>query len=359
MQAMPRKQAFLIGCCWVGTLLLVGCGQESPSSDDDDGRSEPEEVQEIDEEEAFVSIDCDAWQNAPPEPRGCVNQPIYCNDEIESTTFGSTSKLGDDFYLQAGVTPRGHSYQESGDVVYELLLPGDTDAVLSLDTPCADLDLFAMTYRDGSQQCPSSTTVFKESDFSQRRSELEELKISTGSLGREDRMQGGRSYLVVIDGKSGQEGSYRLTVDCTDNGSGEVGFQTSSAEQEPSNPKATPPPVESKTQPVVVAKTPRTEPTKSQSQTTVTTQETSAVPSKGGLILNVEAPYRTVKGSCGRKTFSSTARVGNQFNLGKVSAGTSCTLNFTGGGPAQAKVAFTYSGRPLTCTGVATTMQCR
>ena len=64
------------------------------------------------------------------------------------------SKLGDDFYLQAGVTPRGHSYQESGDVVYELLLPGDTDAVLSLDTPCADLDLFAMTYRDGSQQCP-------------------------------------------------------------------------------------------------------------------------------------------------------------------------------------------------------------
>ena len=88
---MPRKQAFLIGCCWVGTLLLlVGCGQESPSSDDDDGRSEPEEVQEIDEEEAFVSIDCDAWQNAPPEPRGCVNQPIYCNDEIESTTFGST-----------------------------------------------------------------------------------------------------------------------------------------------------------------------------------------------------------------------------------------------------------------------------
>ena len=108
---------------------------------------------------------------------------------------------------------------------------------------------------------------------------------------------------MVIDGKSGQEGSYRLTVDCTDNGSGEVGFQTSSAEQEPSNPMATPPPVESKTQPVVVAKTPRTEPTKPPSQTTVTTQETSAVPSKGGLILNVEAPYRTVKGSCGRNIF--------------------------------------------------------
>ena len=97
MQAMPRKQAFLIGCCWVGTLLQVGCGQESPSSDDDDGPSEREEVEQIDEEEAFVSIDCDAWQNAPAEPRGCVNQPIYCNDEIESTMFGSTSKLGDDF----------------------------------------------------------------------------------------------------------------------------------------------------------------------------------------------------------------------------------------------------------------------
>ena len=37
---------------------------------------------------------------------------------------------------------------------------------------------------------PSSTTTFKESDFSQRRSELKSFKISTGSLGREDRMQG-------------------------------------------------------------------------------------------------------------------------------------------------------------------------
>ena len=154
---MSQKQDLLIGF-WLSTVMLwmVGCGEETPPSVDDDEAVETEEVNESDGVDAFVSIDCDAWQDDPPDPTGCVNQSIYCNDEIESTNFGATSRLGDDFYLQAGVTPRGHAYQDAGDVVYELLLPGDTDAVLSLDTPCADLDLFAMNYRHGSQRCPSA-----------------------------------------------------------------------------------------------------------------------------------------------------------------------------------------------------------
>ena len=339
------------------TLLLVGCGQESPSSDDDDGRSEPEEVQEIDEEEAFVSIDCDAWQNAPPEPRGCVNQPIYCNDEIESTTFGSTSKLGDDFYLQAGVTPRGHSYQESGDVVYELLLPGDTDAVLSLDTPCADLDLFAMTYRDGSQQCPSSTTVFKESDFSQRRSELEELKISTGSLGREDRMQGGRSYLVVIDGKSAQEvigsrlialimapvrwvpdlfGGTRTVQSKGNTASGRVENPARCGSQDPSN---------------------RTD--------QITKSNHSNDPRDvGGSVqrrahLERRSPISNGEGLMWEKNIFQHGSGGQSVQLGEGVCGDFLYAQFHRRWTRQAKVAFTYSGRPLTCTGVATTMQCR
>ena len=293
MQTMSRKQRVLIGFWFsTGTLGMFGCDAEPPPSVDDDEASETEEVDEPDAVKEFVSIDCDAWQDDPPEPMGCVNQPIYCNDEIESTTFGATSRLGDDFYLQSGVTPRGQAYQDAGDVVYELLLPGDTDVVLSLDTPCADLDLFAMNYRHGSQRCPSATTQFKESDFSQRRSDLEELNISTGTLSREDSMQGGRSYLVVIDGKEGQHGSYRLTVDCSDNRSqNEVPLATPT-QPEPvvSETNVSDPQRASDTNKVVEAQ-PKAE-TKPQSPTNATTESMPSVPSQGGLILNVEAPYQ-------------------------------------------------------------------
>ena len=78
----------------------------------------------------------------------------------------------------------------------------------------------------------------------------------------------------------------------------------------------------------------------------------------GGLTLKVAAPYQRVKGTCGGKSIE-TKISGNQVSLGIFSVGTACTLQFSGGGPAQAKVLFTYQGRMLNCTGIATTMKCK
>jgi hypothetical protein len=166
---------------------------------------------------SYAPVDCEEDYERPSEPRGCVAEKISCGDEIESTNRGGSSRFGDQFYMRGQLTPFGHDYDASEEVVYELELDPQTHAELTLISPCADLDLAAFAYEDGFKSCPKIGRSLIETEFSSNETAIDQIILETTQLRGKAKT---RKYLVIVDGKGeeggsdGQEGNYRLEVKC-------------------------------------------------------------------------------------------------------------------------------------------------
>lgn len=149
------------------------------------------------------SADCEASYDAPV--HGGVSGTLQCGAEFSGTTTGGRSSFGDEFYQRAFCSPARQSYDDAPEAIYAFELPANDQATITLDSPCADLDLAAIAWSlDG---LPTTAQVGR----------VRECEMNTRSGGGAvtltavDRPQ---TFLIVVDGKKGAVGNFTLKADC-------------------------------------------------------------------------------------------------------------------------------------------------
>ena len=151
-------------------------------------------------------VDCDIVHPSPSQKLGCAYKSLSCNDSIEGTTEGGPKKFGDDFYQQGQCTPQRNDYEDSPEAIYRLRVKPNTQVDLRLDSNCAELDVAAMSWPE--DRCP---TIKHTNQISR------ECEMNTSNDGGTlvlTTVKNTQTYLIVVDGKNGQKGNFRLDVQC-------------------------------------------------------------------------------------------------------------------------------------------------
>ena len=149
-------------------------------------------------------VDCDAIRTTQRPIRGCAFAEIKCGDTIESTTQNGSRNFGDDFYQKGHCTPQRNDYEASPEAVYKLRLDGNVKAVIRLDSNCADLDPFAISWSEN--RCPTTSSNIRECEFDDK---------SGGGTIVLTTVDNPQTYLVGVDGKYGAEANFRMTIECS------------------------------------------------------------------------------------------------------------------------------------------------
>jgi hypothetical protein len=186
--------------------LILGVGSLLACSTVDIGRKINKvipAIREIDSEYDTEPVECD-----PPfpmaRPHGCAQEEITCGSIVEGNSGETGSNFDDDFYQHHMCTPERNQYDQSPEAVYLLSLPPDVLATLTLVSDCADLDLASYRW-EGSGKCPTArhNRAQCEMDISDRGGSIDIATVNTGE-----------HHLIIIDGKKGAEGNFRLQVKC-------------------------------------------------------------------------------------------------------------------------------------------------
>ena len=120
-------------------------------------------------------------------------------------TRGGGKQFDSEFYKAKFCTPNTTNHDSGDERVYRLRMPeGPHRAFVTLDTPCADLDLAAILWND--DECPGIQHVVSRCEMqpesSTRREQLELVS------------QHATSWLLVVEGKDSEEGAFGLSVKC-------------------------------------------------------------------------------------------------------------------------------------------------
>lgn len=148
---------------------------------------------------------CTMIENGGPARDGCVTDEIHCGDTVIGATKGGVERYDTAFYRRNFCWPDTVSHESGDERVYHLPLPdGDMRVVLTLDTPCADLDVAAM-WSNGSS-CPSSQAVLPRCEMARSDGTTRE-RVEFAS-------QRGGDWWVVVEGAGREEGVFGLSVQC-------------------------------------------------------------------------------------------------------------------------------------------------
>lgn len=149
----------------------------------------------------------DLTDGGPVQSDGCITAVIGCNQTVVGHTRGGIKRYDTRFYESHFCTPALTHHDQGDERVYRLDVPGgDHIAVVTLDTPCGDLDMAAFRWKDST--CPRADHVFDHC----------EMWPETGTKREQVRLvsQGdGTSWYIVVEGKDdGDEGAFSLTTQC-------------------------------------------------------------------------------------------------------------------------------------------------
>ena len=161
-------------------------------------------VEKINPEYGTEPVDC-GKPYPTPAMVGCVMDTITCGGSIEgNTAAGGAMKFGDDEYQHWYCTPQRNDYEESPEAIYALEVPADIWADITLVSDCADLDVVAIAWQD-TKRCPTvaNNIIECEMDTSDRGGKIHVTTVNKP-----------QTYLLVVDGKHGAEGNFRLDVKC-------------------------------------------------------------------------------------------------------------------------------------------------
>jgi hypothetical protein len=153
-------------------------------------------------------LDCEA----PPEPEdydsGCVTQTLSCGDTVVSTTEGGSTSLDGSQYSSfwACAVVGTESYQ-GPERMFEFYHPGTGNVTFTLETPCDDLDLFAMRWEESSS-CPREGVSVLECDGEIGGGSSHDVVVWNNESGE------GWRYLIIVEGPAGEEAPFSLSVDC-------------------------------------------------------------------------------------------------------------------------------------------------
>lgn len=148
------------------------------------------------------SVPCD-FKNLNRPPDGCVTQTLQCGSSILDSNHGGTGNFSDDFYRKKFCQPFTYAY-DGPERVYSFKVPVATDADIWLDSDCEDLDLMAFVW-DYEGSCPTINHMISVCEADAERG---------GGHVRITTLNNPSEYLVVVDGKEGVTGPFRLTIEC-------------------------------------------------------------------------------------------------------------------------------------------------
>lgn len=149
------------------------------------------------------TADCEASYDAPV--HGGISGTLQCGAELNGTTTGGRSSFGDEFYQRAFCSPARQSYDDAPEAIYAFELPANDQATITLDSPCADLDLVAIAWTLDGLPTTAQVGRVRECEMNTRPGG------GTVNLTAIDRAQ---TYLIVVDGKKGAVGNFSLKADC-------------------------------------------------------------------------------------------------------------------------------------------------
>jgi hypothetical protein len=137
----------------------------------------------------------------------CVTNMLKCNETIIGHTIGGVQRYDTKFYEKHFCTPGYYDYNGGDERIYRLDVPDhDHIAVVTMDSPCADLDLAGFKWKD--KTCPQTNHLFDYCEmWPKDGNKREQIRLVS---------QSATSFYVVVEGKGGEEGPFSLTVQCRD-----------------------------------------------------------------------------------------------------------------------------------------------
>jgi hypothetical protein len=154
---------------------------------------------------AMERSECNAMTDGGPLTAGCITKEIKCGEILKGHTLGGVKNFDTKFYERGTCTPGLTNHDGGDERVYILNMPdGDHKAIVTLDTPCADLDLAAFKYKG--DDCPDpSTTVSRCEMWPKDGNQRERVELVT---------QHPSTWFIIVEGKDEEEGAFALTVEC-------------------------------------------------------------------------------------------------------------------------------------------------
>ncbi|NOY25051.1 MAG: hypothetical protein GXP62_04175 [Oligoflexia bacterium] len=149
------------------------------------------------------AVACDATFAAPK--KGDVTSTIKCGGSVTASTEGGSSSFGDDFYQRAFCTPARKHYDDAPEAIYLLEVPADIQATVSLSSPCADLDIAAISWALGGLPTLAQVGRVRECEMDTKEGDGK-LKLTS--------VNKSQVYLITVDGKQGAAAPFRIDVAC-------------------------------------------------------------------------------------------------------------------------------------------------
>jgi hypothetical protein len=137
----------------------------------------------------------------------CITADITCGESIVGHTRGGVKRFDTAFYTSKFCTPNTTHHDGGDERVYRLRLPeGPRRAIVTLDTPCADLDVAAILWNGDA--CPTNAHVVSRCEMQPKPGNTrEQLELVS---------QHASTWLIVVEGKASEEGAFGLSVQCLD-----------------------------------------------------------------------------------------------------------------------------------------------
>ena len=156
-------------------------------------------------EPVVTSGNCeDVSDGGPVNGPGCVTATVRFGDTIIGHTKGGVERFDSKFYEKKFCTPRTTNHDGGDERVYRLEMPqGEWRAFVWMDTPCANLDLFALKWNG--DDCPTLSHNVSQCEYGQ---------LTNGSERVELVHQGQATWFLVVEGRGEEEGAFALHVQC-------------------------------------------------------------------------------------------------------------------------------------------------
>lgn len=141
--------------------------------------------------------------DAAPDGPDCVTEVISCGQTIEGRTKGGSSQLEESLYDSWFC---GYPYPDNYDGperVYLLDVDVSTLIDVTLESPCSEVDLFAIHWNDDS--CPREGVGISECENSWDDGD-DALQLYTDRAYR---------FYIVVEPRTNNDTNFRLSVDCT------------------------------------------------------------------------------------------------------------------------------------------------
>ncbi len=210
------KAIFLLSGALSLGLVAVGCdtgGSKDDGSGDDTGRdfNDGDDGSGGGGGGGSANVDCsdDTLDTTPPAGPDCLTGSIHCGETIVATTEGGSTELEEVFYEAARCFIPYENY-DGPERVYELILDGngqDMNAIITLDAPCQELAMGVFYMSDDETECPNGTQHNISTCYGEAVSSgFETTVYITG--------QYVERYFIAVDGPSGTETPFSISVDC-------------------------------------------------------------------------------------------------------------------------------------------------